>query len=107
MSDTLEGIQQLVAGGDVRISAHGYDELANDGLSAREILSSIGSAILVEDYPTYPKGASIPVLQALGGGQPVHLVGGIPKGYDRPTVRVTAYRPDPQRWDQTFTRRIR
>jgi hypothetical protein len=38
-------------------------------------------------------------------GAPVHVVWGIPKGYDKPVVLVTAYRPDPERWDETFTRR--
>jgi hypothetical protein len=39
MSGTLKEIRQLVAGGDARIPAHGYDEPANDGLNAREIVS--------------------------------------------------------------------
>jgi hypothetical protein len=38
-------------------------------------------------------------------GMPVHVVWGIPKGYDKPVVLVTAYRPDPTRWHETFTRR--
>lgn len=30
---------------------------------------------------------------------------GIPKGHNKPVVLVTAYRPDPARWDKSFTRR--
>lgn len=33
------------------------------------------------------------------------LSGGIPKGHDKLVVLVTAYRPDPARWDETFTQR--
>lgn len=33
----LEQIQQLALNNEIRISDHGYDELANDGLSAREV----------------------------------------------------------------------
>ena len=101
----LATLKHLVASGDVRISEHGYEELANDGLTAREIVSGIDKAILVEDYPDYPKGASVLVLQTDTNGQPVHVVWGIPKGHARPAVLVTAYRPDPARWNSEFKRR--
>jgi hypothetical protein len=38
-------------------------------------------------------------------GAPVHVVWGIPKGHDTSAVLVTAYRPDPERWDETLTMR--
>jgi hypothetical protein len=38
----------LVAHGDVKISAHGYDELAADGLLVREILAEVEDAMMVE-----------------------------------------------------------
>ena len=53
---TLDQILELVRQGSVRISEHGYDELAADGILAREAVEGISSAILVEDYPNYPKG---------------------------------------------------
>jgi hypothetical protein len=37
----------------------------------------------------------------------VHVVWGIPKGYDEPVVMVTAYRPDPKRWDRTYRIRLK
>ena len=40
-----------------------------------------------------------------GAGQPIHVVWGIPAGQDSPAVVVTAYRPDPTRWDETWRRR--
>ena len=39
-------------------------------------------------------------------GSPIHVVWGIPKGYNRPVALITAYRPDVGRWDATFTRRL-
>lgn len=105
MSNTLATLKRLVASGDVRISEHGYEELENDGLTAREIVSGLDEAILVEDYPDYPKGASVLALQTDTKGLPVHVVWGIPKGRARPAVLVTAYRPDPTRWKDDFKRR--
>jgi hypothetical protein len=49
MSQTLQRIRELVAHGDVKISAHGHDELAADGILVREILASVEDAVVVED----------------------------------------------------------
>jgi hypothetical protein len=38
MSETLEQVKVLVARADVRISDHGYDELAEDGILVRDIV---------------------------------------------------------------------
>jgi hypothetical protein len=74
-------------------------------LTAREIVEGVESAILVEDYPDFPKGPSILLLQSGKNQQPVHVVRGIPKGHESPTVMVTAYKPDPVRWKASFTER--
>lgn len=107
MSVTLNKIKQLAVSGDIRVSDHGYDELANDGLTAHELVSGLENGILIEDYPEYPKGASVLVLQTDKDGKPVHVVWGIPKGHERPAVLVTAYRPDPNRWNEHFMKRKR
>ena len=106
MSDFFERVRALVRTGDVLISEHGYDELADDGITAREVLGGVQKAIIVDEYPEYPKGPCVLLLQQDRTGSPIHVVWGIPKGYDRPVVLVTAYRPDPGRWDETFTRRL-
>lgn len=104
-SDTFRRIRQLIALGEVRVSEHGYDELAADEISVRDMLSNVEEATVVEDYPDYPKGPCVLTLQKDGRGSPVHVVWGIPRGESSPAVLVTAYRPDPAIWDETFTRR--
>jgi hypothetical protein len=105
VSATLEAIQRLVVVGEVRISEHGYDELANDGIAVRDILEGVSSARVVEDYPTFGKGPAVLVLESDAQGKPVHVVWGIPKGHTTPAVLVTAYRPDPTAWSADFLRR--
>jgi hypothetical protein len=41
LSRILAQIQALVAGGDFRVSEHGYDELADDEIFADEIVTGI------------------------------------------------------------------
>jgi hypothetical protein len=105
LSDTLDTVRRLVEEGNVRISDHGYDELAADNIFATDVLAGVASAQLVEDYPEYGKGPSVLVLQKDAQDQPIHVVWGISKGRTEPAVLVTAYRPDPNLWENDFVRR--
>jgi hypothetical protein len=105
MSDTLRRIADLVQSGKVQISAHGYDEMAEDGIFGGEVIDGVRAAIVVEDYPEYSKGPCTLVLQRDRKGSPIHVVWGILRGQTSPAVLVTAYRPDPARWTDDFLRR--
>ena len=105
MSQTFELVRELVARGDVRISEHGYDELAADSILVRDILAGVSEGVVVEDYPEYPKGPCVLVLQRDYRGQTIHVVWGIPRNAASPAVVVTAYRPDPDQWTDNFMRR--
>jgi hypothetical protein len=105
LSQTLEQVRTLVARGEIRVSAHGYEELAADRVLVREIVAGLDSAEVVEDYPDYPRGPCVLVLEWDTDNRPVHVVWGIPHGATSPAVVVTAYRPDPAKWDETWRRR--
>ena len=105
-SETFDKIRALVRMGKIVVSAHGYDELAVDGIFFRDVVDGINNAEVVEDYPNASKGPSVLVLQGVAEDQPIHVVWGIPRGASEPAVLITAYRPDPRRWSGDFKERM-
>lgn len=47
MSQTLEQVVALASRGEIKISDHGYDELAEDGIFVRDIVGSLPEAELL------------------------------------------------------------
>jgi hypothetical protein len=106
VSKTLEKIKDLISAGKVRISDHGYDELAADGILARDVVAGVPMAEEVEEYPDFPKGPCVLVLEHDRVGKPIHAVWGMPRGEATPAaVLVTAYRPSADRWTADYRRR--
>ena len=105
MSKTLQRVCELVRRSEVRVSDHGYDELATDEIAVRDVLAGLDETVVVEDYPDYPKGPCVLVLQKDRDGKPIHVVWGIPRNADTPAVVVTAYRPTLERWMPDYLRR--
>jgi hypothetical protein len=106
MSETWRKILDLVARGELVISEHGHDELSDDEIRVRDIVGGVPGAEVLEDYPTYPKGPCVLVLERDRDGRPLHAVWGIPRGAESPAVLITAYRPDTARWSENFRRRL-
>lgn len=105
MSETLELVRALVKQDNFRDSLHAVHELVDDGLLIEPIIRDISTAMVVGDYPDYHKDRRFWFFNSTKLVSPFIWSGGVPKGQKEPAVLVTAYRPDPQRWDASSTRR--
>lgn len=97
--------RNLIAANKILTSAHGYEELAADSIYVQDILASVESAKIVEEYSEYRKGPCVLVLQYDVKKKPIHVLWGIPFGKNEPAVVVTAHRPKSDKWSADFSRR--
>lgn len=104
VSAVFDIVCRLVEDGDWRASDHGLQRLGEENIIASDLVDGIDSAVVVEDYPDYHAGPCVLVLQPDHEG-PVHALWGLEKGTDRPAVLVTAYRPEPERWQDDYRTR--
>ena len=62
MSSLFDLLIKLLEHKDIKISYHGYDELAKDNIYVRDVIAGVTEAVIIEDYPGYPKGPCVLVL---------------------------------------------
>ena len=99
MSENFEKIKLLVQQREVQVSEHASIEMEKDDILVDELLDSIETTELLEDYPDHPRGPCMLLMHKTSKARRLHAVWGIPAGYSSPTVLVTSYVPDPGLWD--------
>ena len=98
MSATFDKIKALIIADNINVSQHAFARLTKRGIASDDLVAGIGNAEVVEDYPTFYSGSAVLVLCHGRDGGPLHAVWGLENGTHEPAVLITAYRPDPARW---------
>ena len=103
----LQEIQELVRQGNYEFSFHAQQERLEENLDITEIETAVvGTAEILEEYPSDPRGESC-LLLGFAGSRPVHVVLGWAerKRDGRKILRViTVYIPTLPKWINPRTR---
>jgi hypothetical protein len=100
----INQIQQAISVANFRITDHAHEEMVADALALDEVLQSVLTGEVIEDYPTdYPLPSCL-ILGFLDQVDPVHSAWAYNSQTKR-AVLITVYRPDPNRWVNWRTRK--
>lgn len=95
----IEDIRKIYHEYGVTMTDHADQRMAERGIEPIEIRDAILHGEIIEnDYAAAPHPRYL-ILSCIRAGKPLHVVLGVER--DEIDV-VTAYRPDPARWDSTF-----
>ncbi len=64
MGQILERVKSLAEAGEIRVSRHGFRELAADDIVLDEVILGIPAAVQVEEYAEFAKGPAVLVMAA-------------------------------------------
>jgi len=102
----LENIIDAVRHNRIRITDHADEEAQADNLSFEEIFISVLQGEIIEDYPDDEPYPSCLIYGETFSKEPIHSVWAYNKK-NKWTVLITVYRPDPNRWIDWRTRRLK
>ena len=99
---TIELIQSLCHQGKIQWTNYVMQRLIKRNISREDVKNAIASGKVIEYYPDdFPYPSCLILSLALKSG-PLHIVCGVGDGI---LWIITAYRPDPLQWDDTFSHR--
>lgn len=99
MPINIQKIKDAIASDKIKWTEHAAKRLINRRISPNEVLQALSNGTIIEDYP-FP---SCLVLGCTLQNRKLHIVCSIVTG-DILTI-ITAYQPDFNKWDETFTKR--
>lgn len=97
MSIRIENLRASIGSNRYSVTDHADEEAASDALAINDVLESMESGEIIEQYPDDRPFPSCLVLGRTSTTEPAHSVW----AYDVSTewaMLITVYRPDPARW---------
>ena len=102
MDLTVENLRILAASGRIFMTAHAQARLYERGILRRDSRQAIQTGQIIEYRPDDYRCPSCLVLGCSTAGHFLHVVCGI---HEQALWIITAYWPDLEHWDETFTKR--
>ena len=102
----IEDIVDAIRHNRLRITDHADEEAQADHLSFDEIFFSVLQGEIIEDYPDDKPYPSCLIYGGTFASVPVHSVWAYNQD-NQWAVLITVYRPDPKRWIDWRTRRLK
>ena len=93
----------MISRDQLDIRQHAAQRMLERTISVTDVLIALNSGSTIEDYPhdtPFPSRLTLGWIEK----RPVHVVWAMPAGTDR-VVIITVYEPNPEEWDNTFSRR--
>ena len=106
MSATWPLMMKHIQAQRVRLTVHGIKRMRDEQITLDDLLDRLEAAVVVEDYADAERGPSVLVRHTASQGHFIHAVWGMPLADPTNAHLVTAYRPDPSRWNNTLIRRL-
>ena len=103
MSLDIQDIKKLVVADAIHWTDHVAKRLIKRRISPDEVLETLRNGCIIEDYPSDYPFPSCLVVGCTIHGRILHVVCSIVNGSCLSII--TAYQPDPAKWDATFTTR--
>lgn len=98
----IDQIKDKIAQGRYTIAFTHTEKLRQRRIRLADIEQAAETGIIIEEYPTDPRGASCLVF-GLAGARPLHLVCGRLEAEE--ILIITAYEPDPTEWEHDWKTR--
>jgi hypothetical protein len=98
----LAEIQEEVAHGNFRFSAHARRQMADRRITVEEVREAIARGEIIEDYPEDKYRPSRLILGTTDAGRPLHAQCCEPMPE---VIVITCYQPDPEEWGDLRIRR--
>jgi len=98
----LQRIQKAIRYAEIGLTLHAQQQMTTRRIKVSEVREALlsSSAEVIEDYPGDPRGSSCLVCgQAAGRVLHVHI------SHPPEIVVITAYQPDPARWEPNLKKR--
>lgn len=93
----IEAITESINGKRFRITDHAEEEAYDDRISLSEILNTIRTGEILEQYSDDKPYPSCLIFSKLYNGDTIHTVWAFNE-VTKSSVLITTYRPDPRRW---------